>query len=58
MNTPRLVFGAHLAVAAVVFGIGLFIGVNGNSVQIVIFGGIAIMLAVLGKYTSRVAARM
>jgi len=57
MNLPRLVFGLHVAAAALVFGFGLFVGLNGNSIQIVIFTAIAVMLWLLGRTASSVAAR-
>jgi hypothetical protein len=47
----------HLVAAAAVFCFGLFVGINGNSVQIVIFGAIAVMLGLLGRSASNIAAR-
>jgi hypothetical protein len=57
MNLPRFVFGAHLVAAIIVFGIGVFIGVNGNAIQIVFFGAIAVMLGLLGRSARNIAAR-
>ncbi|MBB6646109.1 hypothetical protein [Halobellus ruber] len=57
MNGPQAVFGAHVVGAVLVLGFGLFVGLNGNSIQIVIFGAIAAMLVVMGRYASSLAAR-
>lgn len=57
MNGPQAVFGAHLVGAALVMAFGLFVGLNGSSIQIVIFGAIAAMLVVMGRYASSLAAR-
>lgn len=57
MNLPRFVFGAHVAAGVMVFAFGLFVGINGNRIQIVIFGAIAVMLGLLGRSASNIAAR-
>ena len=57
VSFPQLVLGLHLVAAAAVFCFGLFVGINGNSIQIVIFGAIAVMLGLLGRSASNIAAR-
>ncbi|QPV63057.1 hypothetical protein I7X12_20495 [Halosimplex litoreum] len=57
MNLPWFVFAVHLVAAVAVFGIGLFVGVNGNSIQIVFFAAIAVMIGLLGRSARNIAAR-
>lgn len=56
MNIARLVFGFHLFIGSFFLLFGVFAGLNGNPIQLVILSSIAIMIGILGRYTGRVAA--
>jgi type IV secretory pathway TrbD component len=57
MEATRLILGAHLLVGAIMIGIGLLAAVQGQFVQLVLFVGIGVMIALLGRSASRLAAR-
>jgi hypothetical protein len=56
MKATTLVLGAHLAVAAVLLIVGLFAGLNGDLVQFGLLSAIGVMVGLLGRSVSRLAA--
>lgn len=57
MNMQRLVFGAHLGVAAVMIAFGVVAAVSGQPIQLVVLTGMAVMIALLGRSAGRLAGR-
>ncbi|MFC7075590.1 hypothetical protein [Haloarcula halophila] len=56
MNAGRLVLGAHLVVAAVLLIVGLLAGLNGDLVQFGLLSAVGVMVGLLGRSVSRLAA--
>lgn len=57
MNLPKVVFGLHLSVGALIFGVGVYAAINGSVIQLFILGATAVMIGLLGRSVSRLVAR-
>lgn len=57
MNLPNIVFGLHVSVGVLIFGVGVYAAINGSVIQLFILGSIAVMIGLLGRSVSRLLAR-
>lgn len=57
MNLPGIVFGLHISIGVLIFGVGVYAAINGSVIQLFILGSIAVMIGLLGRSVSRLLAR-